>query len=112
MTLAIVIGFIALTLFIVGFFKEDLVLWVIDTLLWFVWSYLIYNIASATPITGNSYIPTAVTLLGAGLVLVCIYKDFSIIISSMRARRSSPGPTYDEDVQRLRDQIRNRTRRH
>jgi hypothetical protein len=110
MTLVAIIGILALTLTVVGFFRNDLVLWIVDTLLWFVWAYAVVNWIISSPVPGNSYMPEAVGLLGASFVLLCIYKDFSLIIASIRSRRPSPGPTYDEDVAQLREGIRRRTR--
>jgi len=105
---------LALSLFVVGFFKPDLVVWLIDTVLWLIWAYMAYNQAVAENVGGaNTYIPTALALVGAGFVLACIYKDFAIIISMVKksTKRMDASAQYDDEKRRNQQHIYNITKR-
>ncbi len=109
MNLTIIIGFIGLVLMAFALWHKDLVIWILDTILWLVWSYLAVNYTNSLTDLSNSYIPTAVGMLGAGLVLLCVYMDIATVIHN---RKKRPQPmSYDEEKEIQRQHIYNITRR-
>lgn len=110
MILTILILVLALIIMVFSLWKNDIVVWVLDTITWLVWTYLAVNYASTSSIVStNPYIPEAIGLIGAGMVLFCLYEDISTTIAILR-NRSHP-VSYDEEKERNREHIYNITRR-
>ncbi|MEM3490394.1 MAG: hypothetical protein QXO75_12195 [Nitrososphaerota archaeon] len=77
-TIVGVVTGLAVTMLVLGFFKNDLTIWLLDTVLWLVWSVLIYNATISYELQlYNTYLPTALAILGAGLTLVGVYKSIA-----------------------------------
>jgi hypothetical protein len=93
-----ILAALAFGLFIIGFWKEDPVVWFLDTIFWLVESYLLWSQASAAGFA-NTYVPTALALIGASFTLVSLYKAIASVIAIMNERRSRRpiAASYDEE---------------
>lgn len=100
MTLIAIFTFMALVLMVIGFFKPDPLVWMLNVIMWLVWSYFAYNEAVALNLT-NSYIPTALAIIGAGFTFYSIYKTIAVILNALRNRPQplSADQQYEEDKQ-------------
>jgi hypothetical protein len=106
----VLIGVIALVVMGYGFWKEDLVAWLIDTIIWLIWAYMAYNYGEGA-FPDNTYMGTALAILGGAFVLLGIYKDFSCISKLLKDRRGPPPMSYDEEKEANRRHIYDITRR-
>lgn len=105
------IALFAFGLLIVGFWREDPVVWFMDTVLWLIESYLLFEQAVNASFS-NTYMPTAFTLIGVGFTLLSIYKAIAAIIAILNKRRASLPHmlTYDEEKEANRRRIYDLTR--
>lgn len=109
MILFVVLTIVALVLLGMGLWREDLVIWVLGTIIWFIWTYITVNYAIAIGSTSNTFIPEAVGLMGVGFVFLCVYKDFSVTLQLLRNRKHPL--SYDEEKLQQQNHIYNITRR-
>jgi len=112
-TIVGVVTGLALVLFVLGFFKNELTIWLLDTVLWLVWAFLIYNATIFYELEPyNTYLPTALAILGAGMTLIGVYKSVAAALALSKARqRPSADDLYEEEKRHYRDYISSITRR-
>ena len=113
------IGVLAALLMIIGFWRDDkqaradaAVVWIIDTIVWLIFTFmLVYWSLIEDVAQYNTYLSSALGLLGVAMVFLGVYKGYSATVAILHFRQGPPPLSYDEEKEQNKRHILDITRR-